>query len=78
MIDGNARRQPDLYWRQMEQCKAASVCIRLYRNRLSKWVRGIELVRAVGSSGSLAAWVWWREHPFLWSGIIAGRAGHRC
>lgn len=68
----NPRRQPDIYWRQMEQLKAASVCIRLYRNRLARWVRGVELVRAVASSGSIAAWAWWKDYPLLWGGIIAG------
>ena len=56
----------------MEQLKAASICIRLHRNRLARWVRGVELVRAVASSGSIAAWAWWREYPLLWGGIIAG------
>lgn len=67
----NTRRQPDLYWKQLVQLKAASTCIRLYRNRLARWVRGVELVKAVGSSGAIAAWVVWKDLPFLWSGIIA-------
>lgn len=67
----NPRRQPDIYWRQMEQLKAASVCIRLHRNQLARWVRGIELLRAVASSGSIAAWAVWKDLPLLWGGIIA-------
>jgi hypothetical protein len=67
----NPRRQPDLYWKQMEQLKAASVCIRLIRNRLARWVRGVELVRALASSGSIAAWAWWKDYPLVWGGIIA-------
>jgi hypothetical protein len=67
----NPRRQPDLYWKQMEQLKAASVCIRLTRNRLARWVRGVELVRALASSGSIAAWAWWKDYPLVWGGIIA-------
>jgi len=55
----------------MEQLKAASVCIRLCRNRWAHWVRAIELIKAVASSGGIAAWVVWRDYPFLWSGIIA-------
>jgi hypothetical protein len=69
--DLNSRRQPDLYWKQLVQLKAASICIRLYRNRLGRWVRRIELVKAIGSSGGIAAWVVWKDLPFLWSGIIA-------
>jgi hypothetical protein len=65
------RRQPDLYWKEMEQLKAASVCIRLCRNRWAHWVRVVELIKVVGSSGGIAAWVVWRDYPFVWSGIIA-------
>ena len=65
------RRQPDLYWREMEQLKAASVCIRLCRNRLAKQVRGLELVKVIASSGGIAGWVVWKDYPFLWSAIIA-------
>jgi hypothetical protein len=55
----------------MEQLKAASVCIRLCRNRWAYWVRAVELVKVVASSGGIAAWVVWRDYPFLWSGVIA-------
>jgi hypothetical protein len=65
------RRQPDLYWREMEQLKAASVCIRLCRNRLAKQVRWLELVKVIASSGGIAGWVVWKDYPFLWSAIIA-------
>jgi len=65
------RRQPDLYWKEMEQLKAASVCIRLCRNRFAKQVRAVDLVKSIGSAGGIAGWVIWKEYPFLWSGIIA-------
>jgi len=53
------------------QLKTASICIRLYRNRLARRVRTVELVKAVGSGGGIAGWVVWKDWPFLWSGIIA-------
>jgi hypothetical protein len=55
----------------MEQLKAASVCIRLCRNRLARQVRWLELVKVIASSGGIAGWVVWKDYPFLWSGIIA-------
>ena len=64
-------RQPDLYWKQLQELKAASICIRLYRNRLAKHVRTVEVVKAVGSSGGIAGWVIWKDYPFVWSGVIA-------
>jgi hypothetical protein len=67
----DSRRQPDLYWKEMEQLKAAAVCIRLCRNRLAKQVRGVELVKVIASSGGIAGWVVWKDYPFVWSGIIA-------
>lgn len=67
----NSRRQPDLYWKQLLQLKAACICIRLYRNQMARRVRAVELIKAVGSSGGIAAWVVWKDLPFLWSGIIA-------
>lgn len=65
------RRQPDLYWKQLLQLRAAAICIRLCRNRLARGVRVVELVKAVGSSGGIAGWVVWRDWPLLWSAIIA-------
>jgi hypothetical protein len=65
------RRQPELYWKQFAQLKAASICIRLYRDRLARWVRFIELVKVVGSGGAIAGWIVWRDWPLLWAGIIA-------
>jgi hypothetical protein len=69
--NSNARRQPDLYWKQIEQLKAASICMRLYRNQLAKRVRGVEFVKAIASSGGIAGWVIWRDYHFMWAGIIA-------
>jgi len=67
----DSRRQPYLYWRQIEQLKAAAVCIRLYRNRLARRVRVIEIVKAVASSGAIAGWAASRSYPFVWGSIIA-------
>jgi hypothetical protein len=64
-------RQPDLYWKQLQQLKAASICIRLYRNQLAKWVRNVELTKVIASSGGIAGWVIWKDLPFVWTGIIA-------
>jgi hypothetical protein len=67
----DSRRQPYLYWRQIEQLKAAAVCIRLYRNRLARRVRALEILKAVASSGAIAGWAASRSYPFVWGSIIA-------
>lgn len=66
-----SKRQPALYWRQLEQLKAASICIRLYRNRLAWQVRCVEIIKVVASSGGIAAWAVFKDYPLIWSGIIA-------
>lgn len=45
--------------------------MRLYRNRVGRWVRGVEIVKAVASSGAIAGWVVWRNIPLVWAFIIA-------
>ncbi|GAB6973664.1 hypothetical protein [Methylobacterium phyllosphaerae] len=66
-----SKRQPALYWRQLEQLKAASICIRLYRNRLAWQVRLVEIIKVVASSGGIAGWAVFTQYPLIWSGIIA-------
>lgn len=67
----STHRQRLLYWRQLEQLKAACVCMRLYRNRLHRQVRSVEVIKAVASSGGVAGWIIWKDIPFVWTGIIA-------
>ena len=45
--------------------------MRLFRNRLARRVKTLDTLKAVASSGAIAAWIVWRDYPLLWSGIIA-------
>jgi hypothetical protein len=65
------RRQADLYWRQIEQLKAAAVCIRLTRNRLTRRVRAVEIIKAAASSGAIAGWFAAGSYKLEWGCIIA-------
>jgi hypothetical protein len=67
----NSLRAPDLYWKELQQLKAACVCMRLHRNRVGQRVRAVEIIKAVASSGGIAGWVIWKDYPFVWTGIIA-------
>lgn len=69
-MSDNSRRQPDLYWKQIQQIKAASICIRLYRNSLHNRVRFVDGLKAVASSGAIAGWVIWKQFPLVWSSVI--------
>jgi len=55
----------------MYQLKVAASYIRLYRDRLGRWVTGLGVLKAVASSASIAAWVIWKEYAFVWGAIIA-------
>jgi hypothetical protein len=64
-------RQQSLYWTKMVELRIAASYIRGYRDYLGKWVTTIGVIKAVASSGSIAAWVIWRDHAFVWGAIIA-------
>jgi hypothetical protein len=68
---GNPRRQQQLYWAQMIELKVAACYIRRYRDYLGKRVTALGMLRAIASSGSIAAWALWREYAFVWAAIIA-------
>jgi hypothetical protein len=70
-IATNPHRQQQLYFAQMLELKVATVYIKRYRDYLSKWVTGIGTIRAIASSGSIAAWALWKEYAFVWAAIIA-------
>jgi hypothetical protein len=67
----NAHRQQQLYWAQMVELKVAACYIRRYRDRLARWVTGLGTLRAIASSGGIAAWALWKEYAFWWAAVIA-------
>jgi hypothetical protein len=70
-IPHDSRRQAELYWRQIIQLKAGAVCVRLYRNRLARRLRAVDIVKAVAASTAVSGWLVFRDLPFLWTCIIA-------
>jgi hypothetical protein len=70
-VNENAHRQQQLYWNQVIELKVAAAYIRRYRDDLGRWVTGLATVKAIASSGSIAAWAIWKEYAFLWGMIIA-------
>lgn len=71
MADDQNRRQALLYWRQMQQLKASACYMKIYRNRLDKKIKNIDILKAVASSGSIAGWFAFTHLKILWSIIIA-------
>lgn len=43
----------------------------MYRNRLSRRVKAVEIIKAVASSGAIAGWFALDSYKLLWGGIIA-------
>ena len=55
----------------MIELKVAACYIRRYRDYLDTRVTALGTVRAIASSGSIAAWALWKEYAFVWGAIIA-------
>ena len=55
----------------MIELRVAAGYIRRYRDRLGGWVTRLGTLKAIASSGGIAAWAIWREHAFVWGTIIA-------
>jgi len=70
-VVANPHRQQQLYWAQMIELKVAACYIRHYRDYLGKRVTALGTLRAIASSGSIAAWALWKEYAFVWGAIIA-------
>ncbi len=71
MTDNNVHREQQLYWTQMIELKVAAEYIRRYRDGVSSRVRLVGAIRAIASSGSIAAWAIWKDYAFVWALIIA-------
>lgn len=55
----------------MIELKVAASYIRRYRDDVGKSVTRLATLKAIASSGGIAAWAIWREHAFVWGTIIA-------
>jgi hypothetical protein len=70
-VNENEHRQQQLYWNQLIELKVAAAYIRRYRDDLGTWVTALGTLKAIASSGGIAAWVIWKEYAFVWAAIIA-------
>jgi hypothetical protein len=59
------------FWKELVQLRAHIDYLSLYRLQCDKVDRGISMLLAVASSGSIAAWAVWREFAMLWGAVIA-------
>ena len=59
------------YWKYMVQIKAWIFYLDVYTEDSYRWDRIINIVVAIASSTSVAAWAIWKKYSFVWSIIIA-------
>jgi hypothetical protein len=64
-------RQQELYWDELVELKVRAIAIRRHRNHLDRWDTRINLIKAIASSASIAAWAIWQRYPLMWGEIIA-------
>jgi hypothetical protein len=55
----------------MRELKGLALMLRLYRDDQGRWVRRIGIVKAVASSGTIAAWSIWKDYALAWGIILA-------
>ncbi len=55
----------------MIELKVAAEYMRHYRDDAAYWVTALGTLKAIASSGGIAAWVIWKEYAFVWGAIIA-------
>jgi hypothetical protein len=67
----NVHYRQILYLNQLYRLKTSAEYLRHYRDSLAKWATWIATLRAIASSGAIAAWAIVQAHPLLWGGIIA-------
>jgi len=68
--DGPSHEQ-QVYWQELVQLKADSFYVRDYRNGLNRWVTGVATIRAIASTGGIAAWLVWKKYAWVWACIVA-------
>lgn len=59
------------YWKYMVQIKAWIFYLDFYAEDSYKWDKKINILSAIASSTSIAAWAIWQQLSFVWSAIIA-------
>lgn len=60
----------DKIWATYCNMKFKGFLFGLLFSKYQKWDRNINIFLAIASSGSIAAWAIWKDHPILWSSII--------
>ena len=63
--------EQDQYWLEMQQLRLSAIYVREYRDSIGRMETTVAAIRAIASSGSIGAWVIWRQYAFIWAALIA-------
>ncbi|MBP5065478.1 hypothetical protein [Pseudomonas chlororaphis] len=58
------------YWVELQNLKAHVYYLELYQIRSENIERGIGIVLAIASAGSIGGWAIWKEYAFVWGFFI--------
>jgi hypothetical protein len=63
--------EQDQYWLEMQQLRLSAIYVQRYRDSIARMETTVAAIRAITSSGSIGAWVIWRQYAFVWAALIA-------
>jgi hypothetical protein len=59
------------FWNELTLLRGQIEYLQLYQLYCERLDRGVKMLLAIASNGSIAAWAVWREFAMLWGAIIA-------
>lgn len=68
---GAGQGAQETYWGQLVLLKVVACYVRRYRDEQAWWINRIGLFKAVVTSGTIGAWVIWKDYALVW-GVLLG------
>jgi hypothetical protein len=66
----------ETYWNQLVLLKVVACYVRRYRDKQAWWIDKVGLFKALLSSGTISAWVFWKGHAIVLGRPPWRRASH--
>jgi hypothetical protein len=64
------RHAQETYWNQLVLLNVVAFYVRAYRDRQARWIDGTGLLRALVTSGTIGAWIIWKDHAMIWGALV--------
>lgn len=59
------------YWNLLKELKTHVLYLHAYASNAQAWDKSLNMLLAISSSTSIAAWAAWQSYPLVWASIIA-------